>query len=838
LALATSSPPPQKNTLNDCSRTECMSTLPFTAMFFDQPSCRASTDTSHLLSGGLVLRLLGCSLCLVSQSAGGAEDVVCWGRNDSNQAEPQITKTQWDQISGGLEHCLALDSAGQIRCWGSNSHGQCNPPTALGSARAIGAGWQHSVAATSQGRLVAWGRNDDGQSTPPTDVTTATAVAAGRKHSVALLSDGSIRLWGDNSSGQSITPPQLPAITQVACGATHTVVLTADGRVIVWGSNEQGVSGNGLSRAHRFLRDALSAEDSVDIVTIGDSNTGYSEGIPCAGWTDGLLAAMVQFGIPQYATPLQPISPPGVSFGITSWNSPMLLGQSSDLDFPAVSVSGTDFAPQSIRDSLSGSTTEGASVIRPTGVPFDFAWIPQQPHAFASSTCGTVLLTSPSFPVEGQLTFRLLHGVDPGPGPVGRFTLMWLGANGQFLCPPKTCTTNGTSAGWSASEISLPADHLRASPIRCTFGGADHGQTFAIRGPCALGLSSVYRPVRGCAVQSLNYHGGATMTQVAADICSMPQATLMTWLGELAARQRAAGGTGRVLVLLQGGINPDSGLPESWGAAVIAMKSTLQNAWLALGNSGSSIGFLVMVSHAATPDDAALTNLRDYSRNLARIEPDICSIDLSRLTDTEDCIRRGWFSPSGPVHLSGPGYVGLSKRIVGALLGEHDIRQVPIELRVLGGCTAIASGYSHALGLLQDGRVVTWGTPVCGATEVPLNAPPAYGIAAGGGHSLLRTSDGRVICWGDNQDGQAPVLADGFRARMVAAGGNHSLSIAAAPSQPPCPADLNSDGQVNPTDLTYLLAGWGSGTGDINDDGITNGLDLTALLASLGPCDG
>jgi formylglycine-generating enzyme required for sulfatase activity len=57
-----------------------------------------------------------------------------------------------------------------------------------------------------------------------------------------------------------------------------------------------------------------------------------------------------------------------------------------------------------------------------------------------------------------------------------------------------------------------------------------------------------------------------------------------------------------------------------------------------------------------------------------------------------------------------------------------------------------------------------------------------------------------------------------------------------------CGADLNGDGQVNGTDLSVILAGWGpcvSGpdcNGDINGDGSVNGTDLTALLAGWGEC--
>jgi hypothetical protein len=47
------------------------------------------------------------------------------------------------------------------------------------------------------------------------------------------------------------------------------------------------------------------------------------------------------------------------------------------------------------------------------------------------------------------------------------------------------------------------------------------------------------------------------------------------------------------------------------------------------------------------------------------------------------------------------------------------------------------------------------------------------------------------------------------------------------------PADLNGDGFVNASDLSILLAQWGTvGSADIDGDGVVGGSDLAALLAS------
>jgi len=51
-----------------------------------------------------------------------------------------------------------------------------------------------------------------------------------------------------------------------------------------------------------------------------------------------------------------------------------------------------------------------------------------------------------------------------------------------------------------------------------------------------------------------------------------------------------------------------------------------------------------------------------------------------------------------------------------------------------------------------------------------------------------------------------------------------------------CPADFDDDGDVDTTDLMYLLATWGTPDGDVDDDGDTDTADLLALLAAWGEC--
>jgi parallel beta-helix repeat protein len=54
--------------------------------------------------------------------------------------------------------------------------------------------------------------------------------------------------------------------------------------------------------------------------------------------------------------------------------------------------------------------------------------------------------------------------------------------------------------------------------------------------------------------------------------------------------------------------------------------------------------------------------------------------------------------------------------------------------------------------------------------------------------------------------------------------------------QPPCPCDLDCDGEVVTADLQLLLGAWGTPGGDVDGDGDTDTTDLLALLAAWGEC--
>jgi alpha-tubulin suppressor-like RCC1 family protein len=115
----------------------------------------------------------------------------------------------------------------------------------------------------------------------------------------------------------------------------------------------------------------------------------------------------------------------------------------------------------------------------------------------------------------------------------------------------------------------------------------------------------------------------------------------------------------------------------------------------------------------------------------------------------------------------------------------------------------VSAGFQHSVGLLDDGRVVAWGSGYRGRlgdgglqdhntpTVVPIpTTAPLVAVSAGHDHSLALGADGLLWSWGFNRQGQ---LGDGTRTmatkpvrvhvpagvhlRTIEAGGLHSLAI-------------------------------------------------------------
>ncbi|HVA59674.1 MAG TPA: hypothetical protein VNG13_03940, partial [Mycobacteriales bacterium] len=221
--------------------------------------------------------------------------VYAWGDNASGQLGNANTDdqpvpirvalpagVQIVQASVGLDHVLALSSAGTVYAWGDNASGELGDGSTTSraspvlvqlpagvSVTQVSAGWQDSYALTSTGQLYAWGAAQFLGQAPASDPTTPvqivlpagvslTQISAGDLYVLAVTSTGQVigwgyNYWGDlgdgtNQSGSAPAYAELPAgvaISEVVASNGHSLALSDTGQVYAWGRNEDAQLGDG-----------------------------------------------------------------------------------------------------------------------------------------------------------------------------------------------------------------------------------------------------------------------------------------------------------------------------------------------------------------------------------------------------------------------------------------------------------------------------------------------------------------------------------------------------------------------------------------------------------------
>ncbi len=208
---------------------------------------------------------------------------------------PVVTKSpdgrQFVQVVAGWDHSMAIADDGTLWGWGDNSFAQTGtgesflvPVTTPKQVTAIdgntqfqsvSAGWRHTVALSTTGQVYVWGDGNRGvlgngssagyserpMLMPGLPNKPFAAVEAGFDITFAVTEDGEV--WGTGSNeygflglGESVSgitrPRQIPMPTtdpviQVSAASTtnntHVLALTDSGKMIGWGVNASGESG-------------------------------------------------------------------------------------------------------------------------------------------------------------------------------------------------------------------------------------------------------------------------------------------------------------------------------------------------------------------------------------------------------------------------------------------------------------------------------------------------------------------------------------------------------------------------------------------------------------------
>ena len=233
------------------------------------------------------------------------------------------------------------------------------------------------------------------------------------------------------------------------------------------------------------------------------------------------------------------------------------------------------------------------------------------------------------------------------------------------------------------------------------------------------------------------------------------------------------------------------------------------------------IGQVIPSRRERTLEDDSIHTVLAFSPNLRvifeasgnpEVEPQIRSVpaslplDPERFNQTiivEDGAGTIWFTQEGDRKIS-----SLDRE------GQVAIIELPVKK-----ITGFDIDDLNQLLVVDEGRVRCFGLGARGLEERGGDASPFVGHTVGMGFKVDRSTSNYDPKQHREEQGwfDAPELAPA----------------------PPCPEDLNGDGQVNGGDLALILSAWGEDGddgADLNGDGIVNGADMALILSAWGNC--
>ena len=422
---------------------------------------------------------------------------------------------------------------------------------------------------------------------------------------------------GTIAAGDYLVPTTNGSVISASSGLFVSTESAASGEIL-WAkqvSFSLGLKGiYGSPTASRFIKDVVSGADSVDIATIGDSNTWYDN----FGYNDGIRCALGYAGASEYATPVSIMANGSTAnnrtftdycsyrFGGTG-NSGGGGSQTGIITNLATAATAGDTNAVAIQSFLSASNF---SLIKPYSFEYD--------GLFVRSGTASSPANGPAISVGAGTTFAIKDGTGSNPlqyrvvygtftSGSGQFKLQVVrGVNTVVARSTNPITTNtgtvGVNAGTGAAgaatlNFNSPEVSDRSVTFACNVDGYGSGTTadYAVS-PCAFFWHSLmFQSKKGYSVSNLTYYGGRTTAQLATDMSSNLQ-TLKFYVKELRERQIAAGGSGRVIIFLQSGIN-DGATSSSYTTSLDSIISTFQSAWSNWSFPASDLCFLIAATH-------------------------------------------------------------------------------------------------------------------------------------------------------------------------------------------------------------------------------------------------
>jgi hypothetical protein len=448
-----------------------------------------------------------------------------------------------------------------------------------------------------------------------------------------------LRAGGTIAAGDELVPAAAGAVVTAAVGQFIAMTAATSGQTLTAYKKKVGSIPSGLYgslRANTFIKDCVAGTDSVDVITIGDSNVGYNG----CGTSTGFREALAYRGALQYATCLTPMAENVAGNGNVRQGGTFT--NMCEFTWRGNTAAASQTGNSTIQSLNAAVTAADASAIalstavgtfanyKPSAFIYDAAFVNagSPTNTFTSGGNGIRIVPAASTAFAAgdgsggvPLQYRVVYGTFASGS--GQFKLSVARAINTIVArsasPILTNTgTNGISATTATLNFNTPEVSNVAVAFACNIDGYANGTTSDyVVGPAAFFWHSLmYQTGKGYSVTNLTYYGGRTTAQLATDMASNPTLIRAT-LRELRTRQIVAGGSGRVLVLNQSGIN-DGSTGASYTTNLDAIVSAFRTEWTALGYPSADLAFVITSTHP-TPNslggEAWFTNRPIFNAN-------------------------------------------------------------------------------------------------------------------------------------------------------------------------------------------------------------------------------
>jgi hypothetical protein len=441
--------------------------------------------------------------------------------------------------------------------------------------------------------------------------------------------------------------------------------------------NQLSISGfAGSDLARNILRTADSNADSVDILTIGDSNIGFNE----YGYAGGIYKAMQPL-CSEYATGILPSALSGGSASFTG----TILGDGLTLSYISNNEASASGSGAQIKLLVTEAGTNSTAAQITTALGMNLSLLPsvlgdaktyQGVYLDSDINTTTKIWTSaanknciifgasgcPMNVANASMQSRIVHGkFSTGSGSFKHITWPTVNSSSSVL------TSGGPSVTTSTWPFTAPA----SGSYRVGWDGFSQGASFYPTGPIAVILQSVIRlSTKGFAHTNVMRDPGKTTTQLADRIEAMDK-LLDEYLRESRDRQIAAGGSGNVVVATCSGINGTE-TASSFIANTQRIVDRVRLRWAAIGGDMNKLAFIVIPTHPVTTvinqwltDRAAIVSAANA---WAATQPGVCVHDIAVPYPGATILANGWYDAGGQAHLTQTGYSTISANCINTLV--------------------------------------------------------------------------------------------------------------------------------------------------------------------------